>query len=233
MAKKTSKEDRKLWDLNAVWHALTDEEKMYIDQNSRIYTFQKNEIVHREGDTPTHMMMLVSGKLRVYKESVNNRHQIIRMLKPYDFFGYRAMIAGGTYNTSVSACENSEIYLVQREAFMKIVQQNNQFCYLFMIEMAKDLGTSDTRSVNIAQKHLRGRLAESILYLKENYGFDEDGATISMYMSRNDLANLSNMTTSNAIRTLATFEEEGVISTDGRKIKVLDIEELNRISRLG
>lgn len=233
MTKRQTKEDRKLWELNPVWHALTDEEKAYIDQNSRICLYRKNEIVHHEGDTPTHMMMLVSGKVRVYKGGVNNRTQIIRMLKPYDFFGYRAMIADENYNTSVSACENSEIYLVKREAFMKVIQGNSHFCYLFMIEMAKDLGTSDTRSVSIAQKHIRGRLAEAILYLKQNYGFDEDGATISMYMSRNDLANLSNMTTGNAIRTLTTFETEGVISIDGRKIKILDLEELIRISRLG
>ncbi len=233
MAKRQANKEEKLWELNPVWHALTNEEKAFVDENSHIYTFRKNEIIHHEGDTPTHMMMLVSGKVRVFKEGVGNRNQIIRMLKPYDFFGYRAMIADECYNTSVSACEVSDVYLVKKEAFMKVIKENSQFCYLFMIEMAKDLGTSDTRSVNIAQKHIRGRLAEALLYLKKNYGFDEDGATISMYLSRDDLANLSNMTTSNAIRTLTAFANEGVISMDGRKIKVLNLDELIHISRLG
>ena len=116
---------------------------------------------------------------------------------------------------------------------MQIIRENQKFCYLFMIEMAKDLGRSDAKVVNLTQKHIRGRLAEALLTLKQNYGLDEDGATISMYMSREDLANLSNMTTANAIRTLSQFAQEGIISIDGRKIKILDEEELTKTSRIG
>ncbi len=231
--KKLQEEIPPLWELNHVWDVLTDEEKEYIAENARVHTFKKNEIIHHEGDVPTHMMMLVEGKVRVYKEGVSNRSQIIRMLKPYDFFGYRAMIAGETYNTNVSAFENSIVYFVKKVAFLKVIQENSEFCYLFMVEMAKDLGQSDKRSVSLTQKHTRGRLAEALLSLKENYGLDEDEATISMYMSREDLANLSNMTTSNAIRTLTAFAEEGIISIDGRKIKILDLDELIHVSRIG
>lgn len=233
MAKNNYKDIPKLWELNPVWDVLTDEQKEYIDNNAHIHTFKKNEIIHREGDIPTHMMMLIEGKVRVYKEGVGNRNQIIRMLKPYDFFGYRAMIAEEGYNTSVSAFEPSIVYYVKKEAFLNVIRQNCEFCYLFMIEMAKDLGQSDKRSVNLTQKHTRGRLAEALLSLKENYGLDEDEATISMYMSREDLANLSNMTTGNAIRTLTSFAEDGIISIDGRKIKILDLDELIRVSRIG
>lgn len=233
MARKIVPEVKKLWELNEVWEVLSDEEKSYVDANSHVLTFKKNEIIQREGDTPENLMMIVSGKVRVYKEGVSNRSQIIRMLKQGDFFGYRAMIAGERYNTSVSAFEPSVVYFVRRECFVNLLQQNNRLCYLFMVLMAKDLGESDTRSVNLTQKHIRGRLAEALISLKENYGLDEDEATLSMYMSREDLANLSNMTTSNAIRTLSNFADEGVISIDGRKIKILDEQMLVRISRLG
>ncbi|HCM20396.1 MAG TPA: Crp/Fnr family transcriptional regulator, partial [Porphyromonadaceae bacterium] len=74
-------------------------------------------------------------------------------------------------------------------------------------------------AVNLTQKHVRGRLAEALIFLRESYGLEEDGATISIYLSRDDLASLSNMTTSNAIRTLSTFVDEHVITIDGRKIK--------------
>ena len=223
----------KLWEMNSVWEVLTYEQKEFIDRNVEICHYKKNEIIHNEGDYPTHMMMLGSGKLRVYKEGVGQKQQIIRMLKPYDFFAYRAMIADETYNTNVSAFENSVVYKVRRDAFMRIIQENPRFCYLFMIEMAKDLGRSDAKVVNLTQKHIRGRLADALLTLKQNYGLDEDGATISMYMSREDLANLSNMTTANAIRTLSQFAQEGVISIDGRKIKILDENALSKISRVG
>lgn len=235
MANKITQEfaSRKLWEMNAVWEVLTFEEKEYIERAVEVCVYKKNEIIHHEGDYPTHMMMLGSGKLRVYKEGVGQKQQIIRMLKPYDFFAYRAMIADETYNTNVSAFETSVVYKVRRDAFMRLIQENPRFCYLFMIEMAKDLGRSDAKVVNLTQKHIRGRLAEALLTLKQNYGLDEDEATISMYMSREDLANLSNMTTANAIRTLSQFASEGIISIDGRKIKILNEPALTKISRVG
>ena len=79
----------------------------------------------------------------------------------------------------------------------------------------------------------RGRLAESLLFLKESYGLEEDGSTLSIYLSREDLANLSNMTTSNAIRTLSQFATERLITIDGRKIKIIDEEKLKKISKIG
>ena len=76
-------------------------------------------------------------------------------------------------------------------------------------------------------------MAEALLILKKNYGLEADGATINIYLSREDLANLSNMTTSNAIRTLSQFVNEHLIAMDGRKLKLIDEERLVKLSRLG
>ena len=99
--------------------------------------------------------------------------------------------------------------------------------------LSLELGFSNNRTVSLTQKHIRGRLAESLIVLKDTYGYEKDGKTIRAYLSREDIANLSNMTTSNAIRTLSTFATENVISIDGRKIKILDSRKLDRISTLG
>ena len=70
-------------------------------------------------------------------------------------------------------------------------------------------------------------------FLKQSYGLEEDRYTLSIYLSREELANLSNMTTSNAIRTLSAFAAEKIIAIDGRKIKLIDIEALEHISKIG
>jgi CRP-like cAMP-binding protein len=62
---------------------------------------------------------------------------------------------------------------------------------------------------------------------------EEDGATLSIYLSREDLANLSNMTTSNAIRTLSSFASEKIIAIDGKKIKIIELDKLKKISKIG
>ena len=104
---------------------------------------------------------------------------------------------------------------------------------LIMKSLANELGISHDRTVNLTQKHIRGRLAESLLFLVNTYGFEEDGMTIRAYLSREDIANLSNMTTSNAIRTLSIFSDEDVLDVQGRSIKVVNESRLLRICELG
>ncbi|MCD8185951.1 MAG: helix-turn-helix domain-containing protein, partial [Rikenellaceae bacterium] len=93
-------------------------------------------------------------------------------------------------------------------------------------------GLSNLRTMTLTQKYIRGRLADSLIFLIETYDFAEDG-TIDVTLSREDLAQLSSMTTSNAIRTLSAFAGEGVVELVGKRIKVLDLERLKKISVLG
>ena len=231
--RKNEEDFGKLWELNAVWNFLTPDEKEYIDQHTTIKYYRKNETIYNEGDLTEHVIMVLRGVVRLSKEGVGQRLQIIRLLKPYDTFSYRSAMAGDCHSTSATAIEPTVLYYVERDAFLEVIQKNIKFCYAVLVAMSTDLGISASQTVHLTQKHIRGRLAETLLTLKATYGLDGDGATIAMYIAREDLANMSNMTTSNAIRTLSQFASEGLISLDGRKIKLLDENELTRISRLG
>ena len=222
-----------MWELNPLWETLTDDERTYVENNVQIVSFAKNDIIHADGDESNCMYMLLQGKVRIYKEGVGQRLQIIRLLKPYDIFGYRACIAEGPYNSSASAFEDCVAYCLKREHFTYLVRKNGALCYAVMQMMARDLAIQEIKTVNLTQKHIRGRLAESLLLLLKNYGFEQDGKTIAMLMPREDLANMSNMTTANAIRTLSQFAQEGIISIDGRHIQITDETALEKISRLG
>ncbi len=233
MVKKRENTFGKLWELNPIWDILTPEEKLSIADQVDMVRYKKNEIIYNAGDHPQNIMMLVVGKVRIYKEGIGQRQQIIRLLKPFDFFGFRAIITGDDHSSSASALEACVVYKLNRDAFLQLLRTNNSFCYHVMLMIAEHLGSSEQQTVNLTQKHIRGRLAESLLTLKDNYGLDDDACTIAMYMSREDLANMSNMTTSNAIRTLSQFAAEGIISIDGRKIQILNENELKHISRIG
>lgn len=222
-----------LWELSPVWESLTESERAYISEHAQVIRYSKNEIIHHAGDDSLYTWMLLRGKVRIYKEGVGQRQQIIRLLKPYDIFGYRACVAREAYNASASAFEDCVTYRLPREAFLHLVRANGTLCYAVMKTMAKDLAISEIQTVNLTQKHIRGRLAESILLLLKNYGYEEDGKTLAMLLPREDLANMSNMTTSNAIRTLSQFAQEGLIAINGRRIKILNEPALAKISRLG
>jgi len=231
------KQEKKVIDLftslSEVWRILTDEEREVLRNNSKILSYKKNEMIYCEGDEPREMVCLLKGKVKIYKDGVGGRSQIIRMIKPIQYFAYRAAFAQEPYLTNAAAFEASTVCAIPMDIVEKLVYSNPNLAMFFIRQLSVDLGIADERTVNLTQKHIRGRLAESLLFLCDSYGLEEDGATISIYLSREDLANLSNMTTSNAIRTLSTFAAEHIIAMDGRKIKIIDEERLRKISRRG
>jgi CRP-like cAMP-binding protein len=220
-------------DPKSIFSLLTKEEKEELEKQMSLAQFKKNEVIFKVGDKPTGFLMLLNGKVKIFKEGVGGREQIIRMVKPMGIIGFRALFAEETYIASAVALEESLTCSVTSEFIMTRAIRNNAFAEQIIKKLSKELGFANTRTVTLTQKHIRGRLAESLILLKRKYGYENDGCTLKVYLSREDIANLSNMTTSNAIRTLSTFANEKVIAIDGRKIKILDYNRLDRISKLG
>ncbi|MBN1388493.1 MAG: Crp/Fnr family transcriptional regulator [Bacteroidales bacterium] len=208
-------------------------EQEVLVKNHSYAHYHKGEIIFKEGEKPPGLISLASGKVKIFKEGVGGREQILRMVKPAGILGFRALFAGVAYSASAIAIEDSTICIIEKDALFKLVRESPELSLKIIKMLSYELGFSNNRTVSLTQKHIRGRLAESLLVLKDTYGFEKDGKTIKAYLSREDIANLSNMTTSNAIRTLSTFAAEKVIAIDGRKIKILDPLKLNRISTLG
>ncbi len=218
--------------MNEVWRFLNDQERGLIKETAFIQHYKKNQAIYIEGEEPKDLMCLLKGKVKIFKEGVGGRSQIIRMIRPIQYFAYRAYFAKENYLTDASAFEPSIVCHIPMSVITDIMKSNYDAANFFIYQLSVDLGIADERTVNLTQKHIRGRLAEALTFLIDSYGLEEDN-TIAIYLSREDLANLSNMTTSNAIRTLSNFVNEKVIALDGRKMTVLDEEKLRKISRLG
>lgn len=233
MAKKELTEKEIAESIPDLWMPLTSEQREFLAQNFIIQKFKKNETIYCEGETPMHLMCLLNGKVKIYKEGVGGRSQIIRVIKDKEYFAYRAYFAEENFVTAAAAFEPCTICLIPMQAIMKLLEENTDLAMFFIRQLSIDLGIADERTVNLTQKHIRGRLAESLLFLKDTYGVEEDQSTLSIYLSREDLANLSNMTTSNAIRTLSNFANEKLITIDGRKIKIIEEDRLRKISKIG
>jgi len=215
-----------------VWRILSDDEREALRTNARVERFARNKRIYSEGDVPKDMMCLLSGKVKISKEGIG-RNQIVRMIRPIQYFGYRAYFAREDYLTNASACEDSTICLVPMTLVVDMLESNIKMAMFFIRQLSIDLGISDSRTVTLTQKHIRGRLAEALLLLKDKYGIENDGSTLSIYLSRKELADLSNMTTGNAISTLSAFVSEKLVAVDGRKIKLMDQQRLMKISEMG
>jgi CRP-like cAMP-binding protein len=233
MVKSSLKGLRPIDEMSDIWSALTHEERMYLRENTKYQEFKKNELIYKEGEIPEFLYCVIAGKIKIFKDGVGSRQQILRFVKEGENFAYRAYFAGGKYVTSASALESVKAYAVPLNVIRQILESNNRLAMTFITNLSADLGDIDSRIVSLTQKHIRGRLAEALLILVDSYGFEEDGQTIKIFMAREDIANLSNMTTSNAIRTLSTFVAEKLITVDGRRIKIINEPMLRKISKFG
>lgn len=215
-----------------IWDPLTDQQRSYLLDHVDIRLYKANEPIYSVGETPRHIMCLLEGKVKVFMDG-NAGRQIVRTIKERGLFAFRAAFAHETFRTGASAFEASTVCCIPLEVVRGLLQANSELSIFFIRQLAKQLGDADNLMVSLTQKHVRGRLAEVLIALKDKYGVEANGSTLSIYLSREDLANMSNMTTANAIRTLSAFASEGLLAIDGRKIKILEDKELRKISNMG
>jgi CRP/FNR family transcriptional regulator len=98
-----------------------------------------------------------------------------------------------------------------------------------MLKMiSHDLKEAEHKITNLAQKPNRERLAEALLFLKETYGFESDGATINVTLSREEISNLVGTATETTIRMLSEFKKDKMIDFIGKKIRLLNTKEIIR-----
>lgn len=216
-----------------IWGICGEDAATMLRDAISIHHYKRNEIIYKDFDHPSHLYYLVRGKVKIYKDGINGRSQIIRGIIPSEMFGFRAYFANQYYKTSGKAIEACTVAAIPFDVVDRLMAMEPTVGRYLMSQLAIKLGDSDDRTVNLTQKHIRARLAEALLYLRDNYGLEEDGYTLSIYLSREDLANMANMTTSNAIRTLSAFAAEKLVAIDGRKIKFLAPGQLETISKNG
>lgn len=230
--KKISKDDI-VKRLSSFWAFLTEDEQNFLYDQLSFHYYKKNDLIYGEGQEPTDLLCLISGQVKIYKVGTSDRSQIMRLILPVGFFGYRAYFAHQHYVTNACAFEPALVCNIPMQCIEKVVMENNHLAMFFINQLAIDLGISDKRSITLTQSHIRGRLADTLLFLKETYGTEDNHRTLRLSLSREDLAGLSNMTTANAIRTLSNFAAEGLVKLSGRNIQIVDEEQLRHIARIG
>jgi CRP-like cAMP-binding protein len=209
---------------------VNQKDKEAIVQHHTVNTIKKGGYLYRKGEKVRGVIWLVSGKAKIFRAGVAGREQIIKMLKVNDITGFQTLFTESIWPDSAMAIEESIICTIEKQCLLRILRNNTDLSMKISKVLSEELSYSYDKMVSLSQKHVRGRLVESLLMLCKIYGFETDGKTINARLSRNDIAHLSNMTTSNAIRTLSNLAAEGNIKIKGRKITILNIDNLEQIS---
>jgi CRP-like cAMP-binding protein len=218
---------------SSILRGLNQKDKEVLADHHSYSIIKRGGLLFKEGEKSRGLICLASGKVKVFKHGVGGREQILRMIKQNGYIGYETLFSDSTWQFSAAAVEDSAICVFEKSALNKLLRKNSDLSVKFIKVMAEELSYSNNRIISLTQKHVRGRLAESILMLRDSFGFEADGKTLRVSLSREDLAHLSNMTTSNAIRTLSNLASEGIIELGRRRICILENLDLEHICELG
>ncbi|HAM10068.1 MAG: hypothetical protein A2X04_09250 [Bacteroidetes bacterium GWF2_41_9] len=218
---------------SSIFKSLHLRDKEAIARNHFTLSVKKGDFIYKEGEKAKGVICLVSGKLKIYRIGAGGREQILKLMKPSEMAGFRNIFQAGVWNDSAAAIEDSIVCILERNSFANILKHNSEFSFKLMKLLTDELTFAQDRIISLTQKHVRSRLVETLLMLGEVYGFEPDGNTINASLSRDDIAHHSNMTTSNAIRTLSNLASECKIELKRRKIRLLDIPALEMISKSG
>lgn len=195
-------------------------------------TYKKGQLIFKQGFYPHGLYCINSGKVKLYQLAENGREQIVRLAKAGDILGYRALLSSEKYTSSSETIEESTVCFIPRTVFLSFIEKNTSLSMQVMKLLANDLKNAEHKVTDLAQKQVKERMAEAILYLKEVYGLEKDNATLNVIMRREDMANIAGTATETAIRILAELKDQGYIDFIGKKIRVLKLKELVHLANI-
>lgn len=196
-------------------------------------SYKKGETIFKEGTNPFGIFYLKKGKIKLVKTGDDGREHILRLNREGDLVGYRSLFSDSGYNASAICVEDSELTFVPRDTLIEAVHNNKDLSFQIIQMLAEDLRRADLHLTSLAQKPVRERVAEALIFIKETYGFEEDGKTLQAQFSREEIANIVGTATENTIRVLSDFKKEGLVILDKKKISIPDLPNLEKIANGG
>jgi CRP/FNR family transcriptional regulator, polysaccharide utilization system transcription regulator len=209
---------------------LNDDEKKLLDDNSVTVVYKKGETICKQGSFASHIIFLEDGLVKVYLEG-NPKNLILTITPSKRFVGLPSIFEGNnTFLYSVSTYIESRAKLIDVRIFMQLLRQNASFAFKILNILNENTSLTYGRFYCLTQKQLHGRLADILLCISQRI-FKEEA--FDLPLSRNDLGELTGMSTESVIRIMKDFKDDGLIRISGKSIELLDIERLQRISDLG
>lgn len=208
---------------------LTETQLEMINQKKNSVSHKRGTILYHEGNRINGFYCIESGIIKIYKTGIDGKEQIIRFAKKGDLIGFRSVMNNETACTSAEVIEDSFSFYIPGQVLIDLVRSNGDFSLELMQITCSELGEANAYITDIAQKTVRERLAEVLLLLHKEFGID-DSQVLCIYLTREELANIVGTATESVIRLLSEFKQDSLISINGRKIKLNDIEKLKKIA---
>ncbi len=186
--------------------------------------YKKKQAIFLSGSYPRGVYCLNSGKVKIYSVGSEGKEHIVEIAKEGDIIGFKSMLSDEPYLVNAETLEDCNICFISKEEFLNMIEQDTTLRNRILSHLSLEINQRNMQITNMAQKSVRERLAYSLLTLQKVYG------TEPINLSREDLANFVGTATETLIRLLKDFEKESYISTNVRKINIINTLALQQIS---
>lgn len=207
---------------------LSENEKKSLSEKKGDNFYKKGQVIFYEGNHANGLYCLFEGKVKLTKLGKDGKEQIIRFSKDGDILGYRSLLSHEPYHATATALEDSYICMITKDKFLQIIEDNPKLSLKVIQLLSKDLKGAEQHLIDVAQKTVKERISESLILLKNTFGYLADGQTLNILISRSEIADIAGTTTESTIRTLAQLNEEQLIQLDGKNILITNIAGLVR-----
>jgi CRP-like cAMP-binding protein len=219
------------FDSDGIFKNLTSEETDILNFEKDFRQYKRGDILYQEGNRISGFFCINNGTIKVFKTGFDGKEQIIRFAKKGDIIAYRSVLSNELACTSAKVIEDCQVCFIPSEILISFIKTNSTFA-LDLIRLAcHELGEANSFITDIAQKTVRDRLAEVLLFLVNDFGLDND-KFLKISLTREELANIVGTATESVIRLLSEFKSDNLVELNGRKIKILNSKGLEKISNV-
>ena len=208
---------------------LSFEELELLESRRHSILYDKGETIIKEGSVPGNYLCLSRGKVKIVKQDRAGKTKIIDLKKPVESLGFQCLISKTEYDYSAIAIEDSQVCSIHKDDFFKIVESNPKLSLKIIDYLNQQLDKSNNKFLSYSSKNMESKMSYLLLLLKDFFGLDIENKLL-VKLSRKEIADLSNMDISNAIRTLSNLASKNIIKLDKKNIYLVNIEQLKQQS---
>jgi len=186
----------------------------------------KHEIIWLEQEPARTIYFMESGLIKLFKTSLSGKEQILRLVRPADFFGHAGVLNGGHNPESAQAMTPSVLYGLASPDLKTLIGENNQLARNTIKLLATEMHHYMSLVEDLSLRCVSGRLAKMLL--NNNI---EGACDTSIILTRSDMAAMTGTVREVIGKSLKALEDKGVISYDRHKITIQDWEALKLLMR--
>ena len=220
-----------IMDTSYYFSELSVEAKRDLQPSLSLKRFNKKEALYKEGDASSHLYILISGEVKVYKTLPNGKQQIHKLAQiPGDLIACDDFYSN-EYSSSAEALNDVSVCHLKFDNLRDSAERYNEILTTLMYVMSCNLNSYIRHIANLGQKNALERLASYLVYLHETHlERNLKNNCLSDLLSRIELADMLGITQRTLIRSIKQLEADGYIGTSKQGFLIFNFDALEAIS---